>query len=87
MWFKSYEHFHLLRPQAVRLVLSKKASANGQMDSHIRMQLRPQLAGLMPIKKCCYTCQWLDNADMHKYAKVDQNIPCGSRVMSIFPNC
>ena len=38
------------------------------------------------IQKCCYTCQWLDNADMHLYAKLEKNIPCGSRVMSIFTN-
>ena len=35
------------------------------------------------VKKGCYTCQWLDNSDMHLYAKFDQNIPCCSRVMSI----
>ena len=34
-----------------------------------------------------HACQWLDNVDIHAYAKFDQNIPCGSRVMSIFPNC
>ena len=38
------------------------------------------------IKKGCYTCQWLDNVDIHLYAKFEQNIPCGSRVMSIFTN-
>ena len=38
------------------------------------------------IKKVCYACQWLDNVDMHTYANFDQNIPCGSRVMSIFTN-
>ena len=27
-----------------------------------------------------------DNVDMHTYAKFDQNIPCGSRVLSIFAN-
>ena len=31
-----------------------------------------------------YACQWLDNVDMHTYAKFDQNIPYGSSVMSIF---
>ena len=31
---------------------------------------------------------WLDNVDMHtEYAKFDQNIPFGSRVLSIFTNC
>ena len=27
------------------------------------------------------------NVDIHLYAKCDQNIPCGSRVKSIFTNC
>ena len=31
------------------------------------------------IKKGCYTCQWLDNADMNLHEKIDQNIPCGSK--------
>ena len=31
-----------------------------------------------------YACQWLDNVDMHTYAELDQNILCGSSVMSIF---
>ena len=35
------------------------------------------------IKKDCYACKWLENVDMRMYAKFDQNIPCGSRVMSI----
>ena len=35
-------------------------------------------------QKGCYACQWLDNVDMHRYAKFDQNIACGPRVMSIF---
>ena len=39
------------------------------------------------IKNGCYACKLLDNVDMHKYAKFDQNIPCGSRVKSIFTNC
>ena len=40
------------------------------------------------IKKDCYTCQCLDTVDMHiMYAKLDQNIQCGSRVMNIFINC
>ena len=37
--------------------------------------------------KECFACQWLDDFDMHMYAKFDKNIPCGSRVMSIFTNC
>ena len=37
-------------------------------------------------QKGCYIYQWLDNVDMHLYAKCDQNMPCGSRVMSIFTN-
>ena len=28
-----------------------------------------------------------NNVDMYKYAKFYQNIPCGSRVISIFANC
>ena len=31
-----------------------------------------------------YACQWLGNVNMHIYAKFDKNIPCSSRVMSIF---
>ena len=34
-------------------------------------------------KKDCSACQGIDSVDMHKYAKFDQNIPCGSRVLSI----
>ena len=30
---------------------------------------------------------WLDNVDMHVYAKFDQTITCGSRNMRIFANC
>ena len=26
------------------------------------------------IKKGCYKCQWLDNVDMHLYAKCDQEL-------------
>ena len=37
-------------------------------------------------QKSCYACQWLDNVDMHMYAKFEQNILCGSRAMSIFTN-
>ena len=29
---------------------------------------------------------WPDNVKMYKSAKFDQNIPCGSRFMSIFTN-
>ena len=39
-------------------------------------------------QKMCYTCQWLDNVDMHLYAKLDQYITCGSRVTWAFStNC
>ena len=38
----------------------------------------------LSIKKGCYICQWLDNVDMHLYAKFDQNISCVSSVMSIY---
>ena len=37
-------------------------------------------------QKGCVTCQWLGNVDMRIYAKFDQYIPCGPRVMSIFTN-
>ena len=45
----------------------------------------PRPAGLMlskdsSIGKGCYAFQWLDNVDMHTYAKYDQNLPCGSIV-------
>ena len=33
-------------------------------------------------KRSAYQC--LDNVKMYKHAKFDQNIQCGSRVMSIF---
>ena len=38
------------------------------------------------IKRGCHTYQSLDNVDMNMYAKFCPNIPCGSRVMSIFAN-
>ena len=37
-------------------------------------------------QKGCYACQWLDNIDMPTYEKFDKNIPCGSKVMSVFTN-
>ena len=37
-------------------------------------------------KKGPYACQWLDNAAMHDFALLDQNIPHGSKVMCIFTN-
>ena len=37
-------------------------------------------------QKVCYARQWLDNVSMHMYAKYDQNIPGGSRVVKIFNN-
>ena len=48
----------------------------------------PQLAELMlsklsSFKICRYTCQWLDNVNMHFNAKLNRNIPCDSRVISI----
>ena len=39
------------------------------------------------MKKGCYACQSLDNVEMYKYTKFYQNIPCGSRVISVFANC
>ena len=38
------------------------------------------------IKKGGFACHWLGNVGMHMNAKCDQNIPSGSRVMSIFTN-
>ena len=38
------------------------------------------------IKKDCYAWQSIDNVDMYKYGKFYQNIPCGSRVISVFAN-
>ena len=37
----------------------------------------------LALTKGCYACQWLDNVDMHMYAKFDQNILCGWRVIPI----
>ena len=59
---------------------------------HSTKPLRSQPAETMlsnpaSIYKGCYTCQWLDKVDMHVYAKLYQNIPCGLRAMSIFTNC
>ena len=34
-------------------------------------------------QKGCYACQWLDIVNMHRYAKFEQNMQCGSNVMSI----
>ena len=42
------------------------------------------LSKSLSIKKGCYICQWLDNVDMHLYAKFDQNMSCVSSVMSIY---
>ena len=33
-----------------------------------------------------YAYKWQDNVDVHMYAKFDQSIPCGLRVMSLFTN-
>ena len=41
----------------------------------------------LSIKKGCYTFQWLENVDMHLYAKFDQNMTRGPRVMSTLTNC
>ena len=38
-------------------------------------------------KKGDFACQCLGHVDMHMYAKLDQNILCGLRVMNIFTNC
>ena len=67
-----------------------------KFDTHIPCDSRvmssftnlPQLAEMMlskpsSIKKGCYTYQWLDNIGMHFMQDFDQNITCGSRVMSI----
>ena len=37
-------------------------------------------------KKDCYAWQSIDNVDMYRYTKFYQNIPCGSRVISVFAN-
>ena len=42
------------------------------------------LSKSLSIKKGCYICQWLDNVDMHLYAKFDQNMSCVSSAMSIY---
>ena len=42
------------------------------------------LSKALSIKIGCYASQWLENVDIQTYAKFDQNIPCGSRVISIF---
>ena len=49
---------------------------------------RPQLTEMMlsehsSIKTDCYTCQRLDNINMRLYAKCDQNMQCGARIMII----
>ena len=31
----------------------------------------------------CFACQCLDNVKMYKNTKFDQNIQCGSRIISI----
>ena len=37
------------------------------------------------VKLChIFSYQWLDNVKIHKYTKFEPNIPCGSRLMSIF---
>ena len=48
MWFKSYEHFHLL-------------TTTGRTDARQSLVLQKRLFR-----------QWLDNVDMHTYAKFDQ---------------
>ena len=42
-------------------------------------QAEMMLSNSSSIRKSCYTCQWLDNVDMHLNAKCDQHIPCCSR--------
>ena len=37
----------------------------------------------MKKKAVRHASKWLDNVDMHAYAKFDQNASCGSRVMTI----
>ena len=41
------------------------------------------LSKASPIKKAVMH-EWLDNVNMNTYAKFDQNIPSGSRVMNSF---
>ena len=30
-------------------------------------------------------CKWLDNVDLHTYAKFDQNLPCGFESYELYP--
>ena len=48
---------------------------------------RLMLSKASSIIKGCYACQSLENVEMYKYTKFYQNIPFGSRVISVFANC
>ena len=48
---------------------------------------RLMLSKASSIKKGWYACQSLDNVKMYKYTKFYQNIPCSSRVISVFAYC
>ena len=57
---KSFEHFHLMVTDGRTHIVIKvhtKGSCNYSNASFI--------------KKGCYACQWLDNVDMHTFAKFD----------------
>ena len=59
MYFKSYEHFHLL-------------TANGWTGAQ----------QILVHKEGRYAYQWFNHVDMHTNTKIDQNIPCGLRVLT-----
>ena len=44
----------------------------------------PEKASAAP--RARFAHQWMHNVEMCEYAKFDSNIPCGSRVMSVFTN-
>ena len=51
-------------------------------------QTRLMLSTASYIQKGCYAYQWLGNVVvMYTYAKFYLNMPNGSRIIGIFPNC
>ena len=85
MYLRSYENFHLLTmtnqtQQSLAIVLHNYAKFDPNIQCGSRVMNiftnSPQPAEMMlskpsSIKKGCYTCQWLDNVDMHLYSKCD----------------
>ena len=53
---------------------------------HLLLEDRTDAQQTLLHQKGCFTCQWLGNVDMYKYAKFDINTPCGPRV-KIFTIC